>query len=140
MFEVYTGQEKTNKIDNIRLIFDHWKAVMNCPRAQLDHVRKRKIETALSMYTVEFILNAINGCAKCDWNMGRNPSGKKYNDIELILRNAKNIERFEEMAPKIKKQIETKKTEMSQLEWEQWYKNRYGIDPIKPKNKLTASA
>jgi hypothetical protein len=26
--------------------------------------------------------------------MGQNPQGKKYNDIELIFRNAQNIERF----------------------------------------------
>jgi hypothetical protein len=42
-------------------------------------------------------MDAISGCAMSDWHMGDNPRGKKYDDIELILRDSAHIERFATM-------------------------------------------
>lgn len=52
------------------------------------------IGAAIVDYGVETCVNAVVGCSYSDWHMGQNPQGKKYNDIELIFRNAQNIERF----------------------------------------------
>jgi DNA-binding MarR family transcriptional regulator len=75
-------------------IFQYWKKVMDHPRAKLDDKRKRRIMQALKSYSAEDLKEAINGCAKTPFNMGQNDSNQKYNDLELILRDAKRIEQF----------------------------------------------
>ena len=52
------------------------------------------IGAAIADYGLAMCLDAVLGCSLSDWHMGQNPQGKKYNDIELIFRNAQNIERF----------------------------------------------
>lgn len=102
MYDLFTGQEETKKVDNVLIIFNHWKATMNHPSAKLDDKRKRTITKALMLYPVEFLIRSINGCARSTFHMGRNPSGIKYDGICLILRNAEMIEKFEAMMPKVK--------------------------------------
>ena len=60
--------------------------------------REKKIRTALANYGLEMVLAAVDGCSRSGWHMGDNPSGKKYNDISLILRNAQKVESFAAMA------------------------------------------
>jgi hypothetical protein len=43
---------------------------------------------------VSELKQAIDGCAQTPYNMGKNDSGQKFNDIGLILRDAEHIERF----------------------------------------------
>jgi uncharacterized protein YdaU (DUF1376 family) len=76
------------------LVFDHWRRVMNSPRSALDAKRKGAIDKALRIFTVEQLCQAIDGCALTPHNMGLNERATKYNDIELICRNAANVERF----------------------------------------------
>lgn len=78
-------------------VFDEW--VRWCkssrgPRPALNEERIVTIGAAIADYGVETCVNAVVGCSYSDWHMGQNPQGKKYNDIELIFRNAQNIERF----------------------------------------------
>ncbi len=76
-------------------IFHHWQSVMSHPRAKLDPKRKKKIEATLKLgYTADQLKSAIDGCFATPHNMGENSQGKKYNDIELIFRDASHIERF----------------------------------------------
>lgn len=60
--------------------------------------RRKLIEKALAAYGPEACFQAIDGCKASPWHMGENPQGVKYNDIELIFRNERNIERFIERA------------------------------------------
>lgn len=60
----------------------------------LSDKRRRKIEMALTNYSIQDCKDAILGCAASDFHMGRNGSGRKYDDIELILRDPEHIERF----------------------------------------------
>jgi len=46
------------------------------------------------MYGVEACKDAISGATHSPWHMGHNPQGKKYDDIELVLRDEKHIEMF----------------------------------------------
>ena len=56
--------------------------------------RRRKIKQAIKMYGVQDCKVAIRGCTNSPWHMGHNPQGKRYDDIELILRDEKHIEMF----------------------------------------------
>lgn len=82
--------------DEVRKVFDHWRDVLGHPRAVLDGKRRRRIETALKSHGLATVLAAVDGCARSDWHMGRDPAtnGKRYDDLELILRDASKIERF----------------------------------------------
>jgi hypothetical protein len=56
--------------------------------------RRSKIEKAIGLYGIEACKDAISGATHSPWHMGHNPQGKKYDDIELILRDEKHIEMF----------------------------------------------
>lgn len=60
--------------------------------------RRMTIGAAVVDYGVELCKQAILGCSLSNWHMGQNPGGKKYNSLELIFRNADNVERFAGMA------------------------------------------
>ncbi len=76
-------------------VFQHWQTVMKHPGAKLDEKRQRKINQALKLgYSVIDLKQAIDGCAKTPYNMGKNDNGQVFDDIGLILRDAEHIERF----------------------------------------------
>lgn len=78
-----------------RRIFDHWRETMKHPGARLDEKRTRAIRHALQLgYTEERIRQAITGCSLTPHNMGDNDRGQRYDGLELILRNADQIDRF----------------------------------------------
>lgn len=81
--------------DSVSTVFEHWKRVMQSPRSRLDDKRRRAINAAIKLgYTTRELLKAVDGCSKSPHNMGLNDRQTKFNDIELILRNAANIDRF----------------------------------------------
>lgn len=83
--------------DDVSVVFECWKEVMVHPEAKLNGKTGKKrikfIQDALQDYSVRFLCEAIIGCSKTPHNMG-DTNGVKYNNIELILRNSSNIERF----------------------------------------------
>jgi len=79
----------------IELVFEFWKTAMKSPRSMLDDKRRKAIKSALKTgYTAEQLCDAISGCAKSDFHMGKNDKGLKYNGLDLILRNAEYIDKF----------------------------------------------
>lgn len=84
--------------DGVRQVFDFWVSTFRSsgkgPNPVLSDKRRSKISRAIKDYGVQTCLDAISGCAMSDWHMGDNPRGKKYDDIELILRDSAHIERF----------------------------------------------
>ena len=60
--------------------------------------RRRKIKQAITLYGMEACKTAIRGVTCSPWHMGHNPQGKRYDDIELILRDERHIEMFLDMA------------------------------------------
>lgn len=64
------------------------------PKPILSPKRERKIRQALTWYGVEACRQAILGCSMSEFHMGKNPSGRRYDDIELILRDPEHVERF----------------------------------------------
>jgi hypothetical protein len=79
---------------DVKAVFQYWQQKLNHPQAKLTPERQRKISTALKNYSAASLCQAIDGCAVTPHNMGQNDRGEVYDDIELILRDAKHIERF----------------------------------------------
>jgi hypothetical protein len=75
-------------------VWEHWRQVLKHPRARLDDKRRKLIALRLKDYSVEELQAAIDGCAKSPHHMGQNDSHQVYDDIELILRDAKHVESF----------------------------------------------
>jgi hypothetical protein len=87
---------------DVQEVFDHWVQVVKhrdgkrAPTRQpvLGPKRERAIRRALNLYGVQTCKDAIDGVLHSDFHMGNNSRGKIYDDIELILRNEIQIERF----------------------------------------------
>lgn len=90
-------KSKTVAEEQLLEVFDYW--VEQCKGSArrkpiLDSTRRLVIGAAIHDYGVAACKEAILGCTMSDFHMGRNKNGKKYDDIELILRDAKHIEQF----------------------------------------------
>ena len=86
------GDSNTSAVESI---FSWWQEVMNKPRARMDEKRRKAIAGRLrDGYTISDLCDAIAGCATSDFHMGRNDRETKYNDLELILRDACHVDGF----------------------------------------------
>ena len=74
-------------------VFEHWKLVMNHPKAVLDEKRIKLIKKWLKAgYSPETLMDSITGYTNSPHHMGQNDSGTKYDSIELLLRDAGKID------------------------------------------------
>jgi hypothetical protein len=81
--------------NDILSIFEHWKNCLNYPNAKLDSKRKSLIKQALKLgYSVSDLYNAITGCSYTPHNMGNNEQGQRYDGLQIIFRDADQIDRF----------------------------------------------
>jgi len=81
--------------DPVETIFGYWQKVMESPRSKLDAKRRKAIKAALALgYSPGDLCRAIRGCSKTPHNMGQNDRNQVYNGIDLIFRNADQIDRF----------------------------------------------
>lgn len=96
----YSKLAKPIQARMVETVFTHWQTTMKSPRARLDEKRKKILHKALGEYGLQDVLNAITGCSRSNYHMGRNddgtpkPGATKYNDVELIFREASKTERF----------------------------------------------
>ena len=99
--ELIPKETMSAKANETLEIFNYWKEVMKKNgSSKLIAKRDKAIKARLKEgYTVDEIKLAILGCSMTPHNMGQNDNGKKYDDIELICRNAANLERFMESKP-----------------------------------------
>jgi len=84
--------------DDIASVFDYWKTVMSKKRAVLSEEREILIGAAIHDYGVNETREAIRGCSVSAFHMGGNKQRKRYDSLELILRNADKIEYFLQLA------------------------------------------
>ncbi|MDH5297880.1 MAG: conserved phage C-terminal domain-containing protein [Desulfobulbaceae bacterium] len=81
--------------EDVSAVFSHWKSVMGHGRAQLDAKREKAIRARLKDgYTVEELCEAVDGCKASPFHQGDNKDRTKYDDIELVCREAKNVDKF----------------------------------------------
>ena len=76
-------------------IFAYWQTMLKHPRAKLDANRRRCITNALRLgFSEDELKKAIDGISKSPYHMGDNERKIVYDDLDLIFRNAKYIEKF----------------------------------------------
>lgn len=81
--------------DGVQEVFTHWQTVMGEEKSKLTKGRAEKIKARLrDGYSPEDLKQAIDGCRKSDYHMGRNDGGKVYNCLTLICRSAEKLEQF----------------------------------------------
>lgn len=102
--ELVASLPKVQLITPATRIFDHWKSIHGHPRARLDAKRIKLINAALKLYDEATLCQSISGYLNSPHHMGTDPKGNgcKYDDIELMLRDAKHIDagiRFHESGP-----------------------------------------
>lgn len=92
--------------DDVVSIFDHWRQTMEHDKARLDDKRRKLIRNALSLgYSVADLQQAITGYSLSPFHMGMNDNGRRYDGLDLILRNAEKIDagiEFYRNPPKLK--------------------------------------
>lgn len=96
-----TSFEKDSRGREVTALFEHWRSAMGkSGAAKLDLKRRRRCEWAIAEYGLELSKLAIDGCARSDWHMGRDPRspGSRYDDLTLIFRDSTHFERFRDMA------------------------------------------
>lgn len=88
-------ESQATSTDDVLEIFEFWQETMDHKSAKLDEKRKKWIKTALvSGYTVENLKAAILGCSLTPHNMGQNDCNQRYDGLNVILKDADNIDRF----------------------------------------------
>lgn len=102
--ELVASLPKVQLVTPATRIFDHWKSTHGHPRARLDSKRIKLINAALKLYDEATLCQSISGYLNSPHHMGTDPKGNgcKYDDIELMLRDAKHIDagiRFHESGP-----------------------------------------
>lgn len=98
--------------DDAQVVFDYWCYRMgkNASAKFSDKRRKAVVGRFKDGRTVEQIKQAIDGCAKTDFNMGRGPrsDGTVYDDLELICRNNEKFEHYLGLNQRMDSPTETK--------------------------------
>lgn len=87
-------QEQTTSAEasDVDIVFRHWQSVHAHPRSALDDKRRTLITKQLKIYSADALCQAITGYLNSPYHMGKNESQTKYDDIELMLRDAKHID------------------------------------------------
>lgn len=77
-------------------VFSHWcQRLRKNARTTFDAKRRKAVEARLADgYAVEDLCAAIDGCAVTPHNLGQNDRGERYDDLELICRDAAHVDRF----------------------------------------------
>ena len=92
---VVTRETVRTEIAKVEEVFTFWRELLSTPRSRLDADREKKIRAMLKIgYSVEDLKLAVIGCAFSDFHAGANDRHTRYQDIELICRHAKNVDRF----------------------------------------------
>jgi len=82
-------------LSDAREVFDYWAATFGHPKAKWSPDRKTKIEARLREgYTVAQLRHVCDGVKGSPHHMGKNDSGKVYDSIGLLFRNADNVEKY----------------------------------------------
>lgn len=92
--------KNTCTLDDIQEVFEAWVDATKSPSGRgrpkvLDEPRKRVIKKAFEIgFDKETLIDAVRGWQHSSFHNG--DDGRVYNDIGLLLRNAKYIEQFSE--------------------------------------------
>lgn len=81
--------------DPVNMVFERWKqSTHKNGKTVLTAGRRRIIRAACKDYPLADVLDAVEGWEFIPHNRGENDRHREFNDIELLLRDAKHIETF----------------------------------------------
>lgn len=93
------NSKAVGKSSQIQEVYEFWKTTMALNGStKLTTEREAKIKARLKDYSIERIKSAIIGCSLSPYHQGKNDTGTKYLDIELICRTGSKLEAFEAIA------------------------------------------
>ncbi|HCU2531655.1 TPA: replication protein [Klebsiella oxytoca] len=85
--------------DPVRKVFTHWQTEHHHLSAKLDDKRRKRIKARLAEgFTADELCRAISGAKGDSWLMGKNPSKKRYDGIDTLLRDAAQVERLRDLS------------------------------------------
>lgn len=74
-------------------VFAHWRQTWGHPRAVFDAKRRKLVRARLRDYSEADLCLCISGYLNSPWHTGKNPSNTVYDSIELLLRDAGQVDR-----------------------------------------------
>lgn len=89
--------EPKKEPNNIEIVFSEWKLSTGRSRSVLDSKRRALISKALKLYELSDCIAAVRGWQRSPYHRGENDQGSVFNDIELLLRDPKHIEKFRDL-------------------------------------------
>lgn len=83
--------------DPATTVFDAWTTSTGRTGSRLDPKRRKVITAALRSYPLDDVLDAVRGWQHSPHHRGENDRRTVYNDLELLLRDASQIEKFRDL-------------------------------------------
>lgn len=100
--EVHPNRKKNRKNTNtspsdVQSVFSAWVESTGKQRCVLDPKRQRLIAARLKEFPPEDLVAAVRGWKHSPFHRGENDRQTVYNDLELILRDARHVEQFRDL-------------------------------------------
>lgn len=82
-----------------RAVFDAWVEATgrDKSRTKFTDDRRRHILKALKTYELDELIDAVRGVTRSSFHMGRNDNHRRYDELDLILRDGSRIEQFRDL-------------------------------------------
>jgi predicted RNA-binding protein with PIN domain len=97
-------------------VFEFWKQFHSNSRARLDPARKKIIQSMLRVgYTVDDLRLAVLGCKESSFHQGDNDRQTRYCSVEIVFKNADNVDKFIDLAERAAEAMQRRATERAQV-------------------------
>lgn len=113
---------------SIRQVFDHYRSYhpKAYPSPRSDSKEWRLIANRLKDgFTVADLCEAVDGAHRSPWHCGENPEGRKYQSLELIVRNGSKVSQFLEYAT-LDEPVVSQKEQKSHRAAQSWLNRSFG--------------
>lgn len=95
--ELVVQEVSPTATDRVTSVFDAWRESTGHRKAVLDQKRRRVIDKALRTHDLEDVVDAVRGWKHSPHHRGENDRHTVYDDLELLLRDASQIEKFRDL-------------------------------------------
>lgn len=86
-------EEHMSPSGDVARVFSHWQTVHGKQRSKLDPKRQRLIRNALKTYSADDLCRSIDGYKASPFHQGKNENGTVYDDLSVMIRDSKQVER-----------------------------------------------